>query len=360
MGVLLRHRTLKDGRKSYYLDINHNGKRYREFINVLIKKANSNSNNDPKVLLSYAEAIRNKRERELIIEKNDIADVIKTKTSFTDFFSGYKNSYTGKDYRKIEAAFKHFETYFGKDVFAGSLKYDHCNDFYKYLREKLNGETPATYFGVFRKVLNVAVRKGIIRHNPANGIRVKRTTALVKQVLTTDEIQKLYNNHCGNEQVKRAFLLSCNTGLGLSEIKKLQWKHINDNKLSHLNRSKTNTALVIELNHNAQMLLGERGRQNDFIFDLPSSNACNKDIKNWVKRAKIDKHITYYSARHSFACNLLLNGANPKTVSNLLGHQSLQFTEKYLNHVDKLNKDAVDAIPQFKIEPILKVIKDAG
>ncbi len=65
---------------------------------------------------------------------------------------------------------------------------------------------------------------------------------------------------------------------------------------------------------------------------------CLKSLKHWVKLAGIQKHITWHCARHSFAVNILNNGAIIKTVASLLGHSGLQHTEKYTRAVDELKQ----------------------
>lgn len=57
----------------------------------------------------------------------------------------------------------------------------------------------------------------------------------------------------------------------------------------------------------------------------------------------------FHVARHSFAVNILNNGANIKTVSSLLGHSSLQMTEKYIHAIDKLKEDAINSLPELDI-----------
>jgi site-specific recombinase XerD len=76
---------------------------------------------------------------------------------------------------------------------------------------------------------------------------------------------------------------------------------------------------------------------------------CLKALGRWVKRAGIDKHITWHCARHSFAVNILNNGANIKVVSSLLGHSGLKHTEKYTRAVDSLKKQAIDSLPELKL-----------
>ena len=76
---------------------------------------------------------------------------------------------------------------------------------------------------------------------------------------------------------------------------------------------------------------------------------CNKAVKRWVKRAGIEKHISWHCARHSFAVNILNEGANIKTVASLLGHSGLKHTEKYTRAVDELKQKAINSLPKLDI-----------
>jgi len=40
------------------------------------------------------------------------------------------------------------------------------------------------------------------------------------------------------------------------------------------------------------------GNKDALIFNLPSYESCCKSVKRWVKRAGIDKHISWHLARH--------------------------------------------------------------
>ena len=88
---------------------------------------------------------------------------------------------------------------------------------------------------------------------------------------------------------------------------------------------------------------------NSSIFNLPSYESCSKSAKRWAKRAGINKHISWHCARHSFAVNILNNGANIKTVASLLGHSGLKHTEKYTRAVDKLKSEAINSLPELNI-----------
>lgn len=57
----------------------------------------------------------------------------------------------------------------------------------------------------------------------------------------------------------------------------------------------------------------------------------------------------FHMARHSFAVNILNNGANIKTVASLLGHSGLKHTEKYTRAVDSLKEAAINSLPKLKL-----------
>ena len=67
-------------------------------------------------------------------------------------------------------------------------------------------------------------------------------------------------------------------------------------------------------------------------------------IKRLAKLSDIKKNISPHTFRHSFATHLLKNGADLKTIQQLLGHQSITTTEIYM-HID--NKMLVKAINKF-------------
>lgn len=352
MSVKLRMRKLPSGNISYTLDINHNGQRHRESIGAKILKATKST--DKKEIKRIAEMIRNQREKELIIEGYEIKDFRKGDTCFTTYFKNYSENYKKGDKRKVTATFGKFNEYFGR-IKAKQLNHTKCKGFLEFLQshEGINSnDTIRSYFGVFRKIIHNAERDEILKNDPTKFIKVKKVYGeLKKQILSIDEITQLVNTECGNETVKRAFLFCTLTGLGMAELRALKWSSIDLNKkqLSHFNRSKTTTPLAIPLNEDAISFIGQRRNISDLVFpDLPSSNGANKTLRNWIKRANIDKHVTWYCARHTFACNLLIHGANQKTVSNLMGHVSSTMIDKYLNYVDELNEKAVNAIPSVR------------
>jgi len=358
MSVKLRTKKLKDGGKSYYLDIYHNGQRSYEFLGIktVMKGPSKDSTESKKEKQRIAEARAAQKEIEIISGGSNYTPKHIQKINFFDFSEMYLKDYLKKDGRMIEAAVKKFKDFIGRDnLKVTDITPDLMQRFFDYLTHNagLSGETPHNYITRFKKLLKAAKNKGIIKELPTADIRFSNPNkgdTLSKEILEIDEIRLLYNTYCGNDAVKRSFLFCCYTGLGLSEIRRLTWGHIKKQRLV-INRSKTDSKIDNQLSSVTLSLMGDPGDKDDLVFDLKgiSDTAVNKNLKNWVKRADIDKKITYYCSRHSFAVLLLMNGANLKSVADAMGHSSTKTTLKYLNHVDRLKDEAINNLPSFKV-----------
>lgn len=90
-------------------------------------------------------------------------------------------------------------------------------------------------------------------------------------------------------------------------LKDLTYKNVDySNKLLKFEQNKTKghssaSGVVIPLNDGLVSIIGEPladGNKDVLIFNLPSYESCCKSVKRWVKRAGIDKHISWHCARH--------------------------------------------------------------
>lgn len=65
-----------------------------------------------------------------------------------------------------------------------------------------------------------------------------------------------------------------------------------------------------------------------------------KTMQEWLRAAKIQKHITFHSFRHTFATLQVELGTDIYTVQNMLGHANVTTTEIYARHADEKSKEA--------------------
>ncbi|PCH67851.1 MAG: hypothetical protein COC01_04975 [Bacteroidetes bacterium] len=361
MSVILRKRKNSDGTTSLLLDIYNNGKRSYEFLknSKLCKPVTALDRKNNRERLNLAKQICNKREQQIQSDEYDVSPEFRKGIDFVDFFESYLDKYNKKDKRVMNACFNKFKEFLkAESITERSSKKLSANiiiRFKEYLVENLNGSTPSTYFKKFKKVLRYGIREKIFSSeipvllgSRGNELKVQAIGGIKKDILSFDEIQILADTDLSNHEIKRAFFFSCYTGLRFCDIKILQWKNIQGKRLK-ITQQKTNVPVSVNLNNIALHLLGKIGNGDELIFTLPSHTACLKNLKNWCKKAKINKHITWHCARHSFGTGLVFHGGDVKNVSSLLGHTSLTYTGQYVRESDKLKEKAVENLPEINI-----------
>ena len=146
-----------------------------------------------------------------------------------------------------------------------------------------------------------------------------------------------------------AYLFSVYCGLRISDIRALKWCNIvNEDGQPKINIiiQKTKTPISIPLYGEAQKWLPEKGeaKDDDKIFVLPASVNLSVGLDNWAKKAGIKKHVTFHTARHTFATMMLTLGADLYTTSKLLGHANVATTQIYAKIVDKKKIEAVNLV----------------
>lgn len=177
---------------------------------------------------------------------------------------------------------------------------------------------------------------------------INKFSNVPKEILSKDEFEQLYSKLDKDSEIQKAFLFSCLTGLGLSEIRRLKFIHIKNGNLL-IKRSKTVKYIDIELSDKALKLISDE-KTSEYVFNLNqdtkgeiSDYKINSYLKKWMKENNINKHITYYCARHTY-CNFLFETAYKTkndyhgvfyVVSKAMGHSELSSTFRYLNNYNK-------------------------
>jgi len=279
--------------------------------------------------------------------------------NFSTFFRKYLQTYSKRDYRVMKQAYTKYTLFIShlKDEDA-RLTPSVVRRFCEFLQAGSTGSGAYSTFARFKKVVSEAVEQGKISRNPCKGIKCTGCgDNLVKCILSPEEIQLLFDTHYHNENqdIRHAFAFCLYTGLRFCDIKTLKTANIDlAHKLLIFEQSKTkgrsrNSIVYIPLRDDIIRLAGNLPHDNSAIFHLPSHTTCLKHLKRWTKAAGIRKHITWHCARHSFATNILQNGATVKVVADLLGHSGLRYVEKYTRAIDWQKIEAINSLPPLSI-----------
>lgn len=203
----------------------------------------------------------------------------------------------------------------------------------------------------FYKYLNLY---GYTKETPSFVYELPKSKKEIPITLTVDEIDRLLstpNIECDKGIRDRAMLeIMYATGIKVSELLNLRLLDLNL-KMQYIicNGSKKRQRIIplgsLAIKYMEQYLKvrGNLGYNNEnlLFFNNRGKKMTRqgfwKIVKEYAREANINKSINLYTLRHSFAVHLLENGADIKSVQELLGHADLSATERY-SYITKKNR----------------------
>ena len=172
------------------------------------------------------------------------------------------------------------------------------------------------------------VLAGVLKKSPVQDVTPVKVERHLPQILTGQEVElfleqpqctdmKGYRDHAMLE-------LLYATGIRVSELISMNLADLNLSAgvVRCMIASPEETALFVNMN-------GERMSRQGFW----------KIIKYYQEKAHIDKDITPHTLRHSFAAHLLENGADLRSIQEMLGHADISSTQIYANLINQKLKD---------------------
>ncbi len=370
--VRLREKQLKDGNKSLYLDIYYKGTRKYEYLRLYVtpERTPLDKEHNRKVR-EIAEQV--KAERVLSLQSKGIGkwdEIRKASMRLTDWLTQEEerpalgiSARTVKWRTQVHAIVDDYLANIGRpNVGLDEIDRDFCRGFILYLgtltNKRCKEERPLTqntrhsYQKILIAALNHAVREGLMTSNPFMSLPANERIPEKegeREFLTIEEQKRLFATPCSREDVRVAFIFSCLTGLRKSDIVALCPKHIKTSpdgksKYIEIEQEKTEDKVIVPLHEEALKYLSETTAHDEHYFTLPSTGGICKVLTKWAEAAGITKHITFHSARHTFATTLLTLGTDLYTVSKLLGHKSIQVTEVYAKVVDSKKVESVSKL----------------
>ena len=237
-------------------------------------------------------------------------------------------------------------------------------EFIKHLSKDVSPSSQSRIISGIKSFYEYLLFEKLIKSNPLAEIEQPKTQRKLPDTLSIDEINlmvsKIEKNK--NEYYRNIAIIETMYGCGLrvSELIHLKLSDLyfdedflkvtgKGNKQRLVPISQINKKCIINYlkesrsknkinpTHTDTLFLNRRGKglTRAMIFTI---------VKNLTKLAGIKKNISPHTFRHSFATHLLENGADLKTIQQMLGHESITTTEIY-THLD--NKALVNVMRRF-------------
>ena len=168
---------------------------------------------------------------------------------------------------------------------------------------------------------------------------------ILPKVLGEQELGKLFKA-LENKKHKAILFTAYSAGLRVSEVVSLQLSHIDSDRMQiFVEKAKGKkdryvmlSPVLLDILRN--YLLTAKPRPQKYLFEgnepgvALSSRVAQHIFLEAKQRAGLTKHLSFHSLRHSFATHLLESGVDIKYIKELLGHFSINTTNRYL-HVKK-------------------------
>lgn len=220
---------------------------------------------------------------------------------------------------------------------------------YVWFLEK-EGMKPATIsrsIASMKAFFNYLKKLGMLEEDPSEGLKAPKIEKKMPAVLSTEEMTLLLEQPSGStpkELRDKAMLeLLYATGIRVSELIALKVSDVNL-QMEYLNCNDSHKERVIPFGNVARDALRkylQDGRMKliedenvEWLFTNCSGQAMSRQgfwklIKHYGNKAGIKGEITPHTLRHSFAAHLVGNGADLKSVQEMLGHSDISTTQVY-------------------------------
>ena len=223
------------------------------------------------------------------------------------------------------------------------------------------GKSPATVtrsMASIKSFFHYLMDRGLVDRNPAKGVSPAKVERKLPQVLTGREVELfLEQPQCTDLKGyrDRAMLeLLYATGIRVSELIALDVDDLNlrsqmlvcygqNGKVRQIPLYTAAARALEDYLHNARPHLVNTPDETALFVNMSGERMSRqgfwKLIKYYQEKAGIQKDITPHTLRHSFAAHLLENGADLRSIQEMLGHADISSTQIYSKLVNQKIKD---------------------
>lgn len=202
------------------------------------------------------------------------------------------------------------------------------------------------------------LRQGIVRLDPTELLKPPKIDKRMPDTLTVDEVRRLLEQPSGKtpKEIRDKAMLELlyATGLRVSELIALKVQDVNMS-MRYIVCQDDNRGRILPFEENAYQALKlylDKARdtfcyEQEYFFTNCQGAPLTRQgfwkiLKQYASQAGISKEITPHMIRHSFAYHLVQNGADLKSVQELLGHADISTTQVYMKNTRNGIKEVYD------------------
>lgn len=197
------------------------------------------------------------------------------------------------------------------------------------------------YMRMYKTASNYAIRIDFIEKCPFKIYdgKIKTTEAVFLSQHELNTIEEKHFSTIRLEKVKDLFLFSCYTGYAPIDASNLTANNLITDSAGNLwlktNRTKTAIRANVPVLPAALKIINKYKNQQIGLIPKMSNQKMNAYLKEIADLCGIDKHLTWYVARHTFATTVTLgNGVRLENVSAMMGHTNIKQTQHYAKVLD--------------------------
>ena len=251
---------------------------------------------------------------------------------------------------------KFMEDYGVSDV--AKMTSTNLNSYVLYMeRAKFATSTISRNIAALKAYFGFLYREGWICSNPSISLKAPKIEKKVPEILTTEEVDRLLNQPLmdTNKGIRdRAMLeLLYATGIRVTELVSLELKDVNLNR-GYIHCRDEHHERIIPFGAIAKSVLKDylKKVRPSMVTDEKQTilfTNCNgtpmsrqgfwKLLKKYAQSAGIQSDITPHTLRHSFAAHMVANGADLRSVQEMLGHSDISTTQIYAKMNNQRMKD---------------------
>ena len=249
-----------------------------------------------------------------------------------------------------------------QDILISTITEDLIEEYRFFLKKhRLKSSTINNNLCWLSRLMFRAVSRRIIRCNPFENARYEKEDRKIRFLQKNDvmKLMAMSMNDKEAELARQMFIFSCFTGLAISDMENLKYKHIQTAADGQMyirkERQKTKVEFVVPLHPIAEAIINyyrkEQARneeqqtvkeKGDSLVFQPhcSRSVIGKNLSIVGKACGIRQRLSYHMARHTFGTMCLSAGIPIESIAKMMGHASISSTQIYAQVTDnKISKD---------------------